>query len=646
MNCLARIGLLSAVLLLASCGGGGGYSGDVTPGASAAPAPAASDQPDSFLIFPNPLVQPDGSFQTLSTAYAQAYYAAIDPTNARDTLDKWKAANGFGSGTGTEVMVVFGDTRDLGYGRRMTGRQNADGTIAVMVENFLVESNAGYTYTTLNLDAAVARDTRWHIGTNAIEFSPGPSGGASFVKFFTFDAGTGARSLTANMDGRGPKAMPGPCATCHGGRADPLTPPDASGRQLFALVRNTTTLNRGDIRAHMHPLEVDTFDFPTSGPFIRANQEAALKTINRFVLCTYPLTAPSSSPEDACRPAINANGNEWGGTAAAIIKNAYGGAGLPSATFSDTYLPASWLAGGQTSLYQGTLVPACRTCHIVRGTVTQSDIDFDALTAFQGYADRVKALVFDRGNMPLAKLVYDRFHASTGPQLMATFLDGQGINARDASGAPLRPGRPVADPGPNRAIVPGATTLSAANSLFSSAYQWSIVSGTAGASLSSSNSVQTTFTAATPGTYVVQLVTSNAGTQSAPALLTIVVTNALPIAPAAIRFSDISAAMAGAGGCTGAGCHVNGGVAPVVFENIDRNGDGVVDATDTLWLYTEVRGRINFTDIAASPLLRKPSGQHHNGGQRPTFDASAAPGDPARAGYDLFLNWILNNAPQ
>src|SRR5262249_11380635 len=154
------------------------------------------------------------------------------------------------------------------------------------------------------------------------------------------------------------------------------------------------------------------------------------------------------------------------------------------------------------------------------------------------------------------KLVYDRFHAGTGPDLMATFLGSQGFNARDASGAPLVPGRPVADPGPNRAILPGATTLSAANSQFSTAYQWSIVSGAAGAALDSPNSVQTTFTAATAGTYVVQLVTSGGGLNSAPAQLTIVVTNALPIAPAAIRFADISAALqAGPGGCTGGGCH-------------------------------------------------------------------------------------------
>ena len=645
-NCLVRVGLLMTALLLASCGGGGGYSGDIVPSTDVPITAAPPGTPDSFLIFPNPQVQPDGSFQTLSDTYAQAYYAAIDPTNAKDTLDKWKAANGFGSGTGTEVTAVFGDVRDLGYGRRMTARQNADGTVAVMVENYLVASNAGYSYTTLNLDAAVVRDARWLLAINAIEYSPGPSGGASFVKFFEFNGQTGARNLAADMDGRGPKAMPGPCITCHGGRADPLTPPDATGRQLFALVRNTATPSRGDTRARMHPLEVDSFDFSAVSGFTRADQEAALKTINRMVLCTYPLASPSASPEDACRRAVSANGNEWAGTAAALIKNAYGGPGLPNAMFSDTYLPATWQTAGQSSLYSGAVAPACRTCHIVRGTVNQSDIDFDTFAKFQGYADRTKALVFDRGNMPLAKLVYDRFHASTGPELMATFLGSQGINARDASGTPLTPGRPVADPGPNRAIPPGATTLSAANSQFSTTYQWSIVSGGAGATLASPNAVQTTFTAAAAGTYVVQLVTGNAGVQSAPAQLTIVVTNALAIAPTAIRFSDISATLRGAAGCTNAGCHVNGGAAPIVYENIDRNGDGVVDATDTQWLYTEVRGLINFTDIAASPLLRKPSGKQHNGAQRPSFDDSAAPGDALRAGYDLFLNWILNNAPQ
>ena len=120
----------SAGLFLAGCGGGGGSSATDTVPGPAPVAAAASTQPDAFLLFPNPQLQADGAKQTDTRAYADAYYTAIDPTNAKDTLAKWKAANNFDSGAGTQVTVVFGDKRDLGYGRRMTVRQNPDGSSA------------------------------------------------------------------------------------------------------------------------------------------------------------------------------------------------------------------------------------------------------------------------------------------------------------------------------------------------------------------------------------------------------------------------------------------------------------------------------------------------------------------------------------
>jgi len=122
-----------------------------------------------------------------------------------------------------------------------------------------------------------------------------------------------------------------------------------------------------------------------------------------------------------------------------------------------------------------------------------------------------------------------------------------------------------------------------------------------------------------------------------------VVNNLLAPVPTAIRFSDIKTTLQTVG-CTA--CHTPAGPPPVLFANVDRNGDGVIDATDDLWFYADVRGRINFTDLVASPLLRKPSGNHHGGGLRPGFDTSAVPGNAARVNYDLFLNWILNGAPQ
>ncbi|MDQ3025616.1 MAG: PKD domain-containing protein [Pseudomonadota bacterium] len=638
----ARCMVFAALAALWGCGGGGSPA-DTRPGQE---SPPVAEGPKSFLLFPNPQRQADGSLQMDTPEYAEAYYRAIDPQNARDTLAKWKATNGFETGTGSEINVVFGDRRDLGYGRRMYARQNPDGTVAFYVENYLIEAGAGYAYSPLNLDAAIVRDTRWMVGINAIEFSPGPGGGASFPKFYNFNP-DGVRQLAVNLDGQGPKAMPGPCISCHGGRGDALTPPDATGKRQFALVQNSVSQHRGDVQARMHSFEPDVFDFSaTRAGFSRAEQEASIKAINRMILCTYPIAAPSSAPEDACRRA--AGTSEWQGTAAAVIKAAYGGDGLPNGQFVDDFVPLSWQAAGQTTLYREVVVTSCRTCHIMRGTAAQSDIDFHSYEKFVGYSERIKHHVIDRGNMPLAKIVYDAFWGSDRPQLLATFLQGQGQTVRDAAGAVLRPGRPVADPGPDRVVLPGATPLSASASLFANGYAWTLVSGPAGATLAGATSAQATFTASAEGTYVLQLVASNGGVQSAPAQVRIVVSAALSPAPAAIRFADIKAVMQGGNLCTR--CHSPTGSEPrppVFYSQDDRNGDGTVgDATDDLWFYNEVRGRINFTDIAASPLLRKPSGNHHNGLLVAGFNATAAPGEASRARYDLFLNWILNGAPQ
>ena len=367
--------------------------------------------------------------------------------------------------------------------------------------------------------------------------------------------------------------------------------------------------------------------------------------MNAMILCSYPLPAPSAFPEDACRRPAGAG--EWQGTAAALIKEAYGGDGLPNPAYGSVNVPTSWMMAGQTTLYTTVIAPACRMCHIMRGTGRQSDIDFTTFEKFQSYAGRILATVVNRGNMPLAKLVYDTFHASSGEAALADFLVGQGLPARDAGGAPLRPGRPIADPGPDRVVRQGTTPLSASNSLFADTYAWSIVSGPkGGAALTDANTAQPTFNATTDGTYVLSLVASNASAQSTRTLLTLVVNNALTPAPSAIRFSDIKAALQDGTECQGCHNRVTPLKAPIDFTNYDRDGDGAITPTDDAWFYAEVRSRINFQEIVASPLLQKPSAHHHFGGLGPGFDTSLAPGQPGRAKYDLFLNWVLNGAPQ
>ena len=632
---------LSASLLLAACGGGTpspDVNANVPP---AAPVVTLSD-PNSFLIFPNPQKQADGTIQTTSREYAEAYYRDIDPLNERDTAAKYRAKNGFDSGSGEQVTVIFGDVRDLGTGRRMTVRRNVDGTIAFYVENYAVKLAADYAFNVANLDAAIARDTRWFPYANGIEFSPGPNGGVSFPKFYNFNGATGERQLEVSIDGRGIKAMPGVCISCHGGRGDPLTPPDAQGKRHFPIVANGVSQQRGDVQAHLHPFEADALAFSDTPGWTRAEQEASIKKVNTWILCSYPKTAADKDPEDACRR--DAGPSEWQGTAAALIKSAYGGPGLPNPTFKDDYVPESWQRAGQSTLYRNVIATSCRACHVMRGVTGNSDQDFTTYEKFASFSDRIKMHVIDRGNMPLVRLIWDRFWNTTTASTLANFLQEQGYTVKDAGGNVLMPGRPLADPGPDRVTLPGATPLNGSYSLYANGYSWSLVSGPAGATISSATSAQATFNASAPGTYVVQLVTSNGSMQSTPTQFRIVVDPTLAIAPSAVRFANIKTVIQG----TCVTCHSPTGALPrppVFWADTDRNGDGAIDDTDLLWLYTDVRGRINFTEPGASALLRKPSGNHHGGLLQAGFDTSKVPGDPARANYDLFVNWILNGAP-
>ena len=642
----------STTLLLSACGGGGGGTtsgGDVFPGAPATVAATAG--PDSFLLFPNPQKQVDGELQVDALEFANAYYTAIDPGNERDTLAKFKAKNGFGTtGAGiTEETIIIGDQRDLGYGRKMTGRQNADGTLAFVVENYLVGAYGAYT--PFNLAAAINGETKWHIGTNGIEYSPGPGGTVKFVKFYTFAPITGTRLLKANLDGRGDKAMPTICMSCHGGRGDALTPVDgATGKKLFAKVMNLASQARGDVAGQLHAFEPASFDFSALSGFTRASKEAKMKTLNKMVLCAMPLPNGTTSPhaEDACRRV--ANPNEYQGAAAEHLKNMYGGDGLPNASANndDTFVPSGWQSAGQSALYLSTVTQACRVCHALRGNGNQSDISFETFAQFDGYSDRIKAHVVDRGNMPLAKLVYDKYWSTSSIYApMGNYLVAAGY----ADGA-LMPGRPIADPGPDRVIRSSTTTLSAAMSLFSTSYSWRVTSGAA--TLSNATSAQPVFAATGgPGTYTVELVTSNGTAQSAAKTLNIKVDPTLATDPAALRFSDIKDILQlGAGNCVN--CHVSTQnpatqslVPPVYYDDYDRSGTGNA-ATNLNWFYNDVRSRINFTDIVASPLLRKPAGKHHGGGTLALsgFDSGLAVGSAGRADYDKVVGWILNGAPQ
>jgi PKD repeat protein len=634
--------------------------------------PAASTAPQGlnrFLLFPNPVSMNSGGFETNTTTYADAYYRAIDPTNLKDTIDKWKTQNSFGSGTGTEKLAVFRDAKDLGYGRRMTGRQNTDGTVAFYVENYNVAPNGASGYASiLNVEAAINRDTRWHVGTNAIEWSSTPctasdpvdcSGAVRFAKYYNFSSKDGTRQLAVDLDGNGLKAMPGPCITCHGGRGDPLTPDEGNpAKPRFPLVENSVSRKRGDVQARLHGMNVDSFDYsPDIAGFSKSDQQATLKQFNQWILCTYPLAGAATGAEDTCR--VAAGPNEWQGTAAEMIKSWYGGPGMSNGTFLDTYVPTGWQASA--SVYTGAVAPFCRTCHILRGTKNQDDIDFMTSTKFLGYADRIKAHVFDRGTMPLALIVYDDFWSTNAPNQIANFISvplsllTPPRTATDSGGVALRPGRPIASPGPNRMVRTGANaTLTAEDSLFASSFNWSMVSGSA--NIADPSAMITTFNASAAGDYVVKLTVSN-GTQSDSRNVTITVNDSFPD-PQSIKFAHVKNVLQNLTHITSevpnpgkkcVTCHVSPAATPtppVFYNNFDRNGTGVGgvgDATDDAWFLKALQGRVNLTDIEGSPLLRKPSGHHHNG--LTLLDVTDKTDGGGLSSYSILYNWILAGTP-
>ncbi|MBI3530045.1 MAG: hypothetical protein HY067_19025 [Betaproteobacteria bacterium] len=635
-------------LLLVSCGAllGGctqGNSGDEAAAGTAA-VPLGLDR---FLLFPNPIVEPSGNFQTDTNAFAQAYYAAVDPFSERNTLASWKNKNQFGTGA-QEFVAVFRDVRDLGYGRRMTGRRNSDGSIAFFVENYNV-SNVPGGYSQVNVDAAVVRDPTWHVGTNAIEWSPAQCTASdssdcditvNFTKYFNFDPTTGQRQNTLNLDGRGLKSMPGICISCHGGRADPLTP-----QSTYALVENALSRKRGDVQARLQAFNVDSFEWATTPGFTRADQESVLKIFNEWVLCSYPGGGTVNVPGGTCtRPTAGAN--EWQGTAAALIQNWYGGAALPNAQFSDTYLPAGWNTGAtNVQLYQQVVAPFCRTCHLLRGTANQSDIDFDSEAKFRSYASRIKAHVFDRGNMPLAFLVYQDFWKSNGPSILASYIDsilGVGT-ATTSSGAAKQPGRPIAEPGPNRMVRTGFNArLYGGDSLFATSYSWTLDASTPGAAITNPNSQTATFLSAFPNTYIVHLTVSN-GAQSDSKTVNVVVNDTFRD-PANLRFAHVKDVLQNGSTCTT--CHLPSALPqpaatpPIWYTDFDRNfSGGAGNSIDDDWFYSEIMGRVNLTEFGESPLLRKPTGKHHNGGT--LFDLATAGG---LSNFSIIYNWILYGA--
>lgn len=645
MRTLYRVlSITSCIALLLGCSNGGDDNRPVEEVTLATP--------NSFLQFFNQYDDPGLE----AVVYVQAYYAAVDPGNTRDTLNKFISHH---TNDGSDwIHVTFRDTKDLGYGRDMYMRKhnnkNGCAEIAFYVRNFVVAPVPSFAYGSLNLEAAINNDTNFHFGTNAIEVSRADDdvdcSGPRFLKFFTY-APTGERLLVADLDGRGTKAMPQICVSCHGGILRPLD----SNRNFTTTYANDTV--SGDTKSRLIPFNVDTFEFSNTPGFTRAALEQDLKIINETILSTY--VATENPP--------GATAGEWQGTFAhEILEGHYTepASGRPSQTYISDFVPDGWkasLVAGRPAhtdqLYREVVSHHCIICHAGQGTDLGPesnslpnrqgrDIDFATWEKFASYAEDIARLVFAEGRMPLSLLNFETFWEDPGkPQLLASLIAPlvSDFNTKyvNADGSIKRPGRPIARAGLDRLVPPHTPImLDGGSSLFASQFRWMVIKQPDNSRpiLDGATSLTPVFTTDTVGTYELRLTVSNNGGTRHTDTVTLKV-EAQATDPSLIRFSEVKLLLQG-GECVT--CHASkevGGVdgIPVWYTDIQS-------ALSSLSLYQQVRARVNLADVPSSLLLTKPSGLHHFGGERPGFNISKPVGDPERKNYDLFVNWIYAGA--
>ena len=617
--------------------------------------------------------------------FASAYYAAVDPANARDTFQKFISVHGFDT-VGEDVHVTFRDSKDLGYGRDMYMRSypNPDcggQVVAFYVRNFSVDIIDGFAYGPVNLEAAIDEDLQYHFGSNAIEFSRGLSSVGDtcspepMAKFYTYKSDYSSTStphprlLRIDLDARGDKAMPQPCISCHGGKLRPL---DRFGR-MVAMHAEDPVAQIGDTKARLQAFEVDTFEFSDQSGKTQDDFEDGIRQLNAAVYCTYPGSAGHPACDDhGGGLAAQANVGEWSGDfGREMLLGWYDNKLEVSGTaYNEEFVPVGWrpepggAPGGADTLFKKVVGPNCFVCHGKRGTELGSntnasgdgkDLDFSTWQKFISHADEIVELVYNEGRMPLGLLNYNNFwndpeKAELLGNFLSPFVDGFEGKFSDADGEIIMPGRVVARAGADRVTLPdSAITLNAQASLFSDSYSWTLQSSPSGsnATISAANSMKTDFSADMDGEYVLQLEASSSDTNSSGTdEIIVVVDSALSKAPRSLTFyTDITTELVN---CM-TGCHQNGGVAGIPMWWVDdaSQPQGIPASTaDTpsLGYYEQAKARINFEYAEDSLILKKPTGRHHYGGQRTGFDTSQVVGNSSRATYDLFVNWISEGA--
>lgn len=634
------------------------------------------------------------SAQIKDTSYATAYYQAVDINNERDTLQKYITLHGL---DGTDVThVTFRDSKDLGYGRDMYMRSyfspdcGGQQVTAFYVRNFKVDVVEDFAYGLVNLEAAIEENLDYHFGSNAIEFSKGfdslseTCADEPYNRFFTYKSdystpdASHPRLEQVDLDGRGEKAMPQPCISCHGGIARPL---DRFGR--FVTVNANDSVNQiGDTKSQLQAFEVDTFQFSNATNKTQSDFEDGLRILNSAVFCTYAGSLNHAACNDFGNGiAAQTDNGEWNGDFARdMMLGAYNNMlEVDDTPYQAGYVPDGWkpkvgkVPEGADTLFTKVISPNCFVCHGKRGSSLGSnrnasangkDIDFSTWQKFISHAEEIKTRVFEEGRMPLGLLNYNNFwDDEEKAELLASFIASYVTDFTkhvDSDNNIIKPGNAVARAGLDRITkVNAAITINANSSLFVNTYDWQLTSSPIGSNpiISATDKAMFEFEPDMEGEYIFQLTASNTNTLSVDTdEILIKVDDSLTIAPRDLVFYDhVKDTLIDCASL----CHSQDG-----FTNVNTTAAGIPvwwsDDNDqplsipsntsdfaALGLYEQFKTRTNLKDIEDSLVLKKPSNIHHFGGVTALslgFDTSKEVGSVERASYDLYVNWITEGA--
>ncbi len=313
-----------------------------------------------------------------------AIYQAATGANAggsRETLNKWKAVNGFqtnGTLAAGEATATYFNNGDLKFGRDMHCRvtNNTPGAIACYVSNFGVVGTDDAAAALAQAESYEASGQVAPLPGATVTMEYDPTSPASAVQFWAYK-GDGTYLAQPTLDSQGPKPIPDICMSCHQGTYSGTAGAKVNGAAFLAF-------------------DMDSFLDDTATPF--PSSAKVTPTVQQQFHLLNNMVAATATPF----PAITQLENLWYSNSTPTTPFTFnqGAAQLPGAPF--LVQPGNI---HHEPLYDSVVKIVCRTCH-----VAQSGAEWNAFSQMSGAASFIQSLACaPTVTMPHAEVPWKRF---------------------------------------------------------------------------------------------------------------------------------------------------------------------------------------------------------------------------------------------